>query len=146
MAPGSTSESPRKHREKGHPEWELANRIDQLIGWAKAGKARDNYLIDIDNVDRMREDLIAIVRDCGFSRLAADLDRCEHGHHSNDTCGNCPGSVSTGNLILARLHPDVVTHGHADVPWDVLPRIGTDAHGEPIYVRWHRPVGRQEDD
>jgi hypothetical protein len=40
----------------------LASRFDQVIGWAKSGKSGDNYLMDQENVDRMREDLILMVR------------------------------------------------------------------------------------
>lgn len=42
-------------------------------------------------------------------RLLSDLDRCEHGRHSTDGCGWCPGGMSTGNLLL----PPGTVIGHA---------------------------------
>jgi hypothetical protein len=47
-------------------EYELPGRIDQLIGWAKSGKVNgkdgeDYYLMSAENVDRLRDDIIAAV-------------------------------------------------------------------------------------
>ena len=43
----------------------LAGSIDQIIGWAKAGVRSgagvDYYLMDRENVDRMRDDILAAV-------------------------------------------------------------------------------------
>lgn len=60
-----------------------------------------------------------------------DLDRCEHGRHSIDSCGDCPGGQSRGNRFL--LSADWrerfrYREGRAEV------RIGTMVHGEPIWV------------
>jgi hypothetical protein len=40
---------------------EVGNRIDQLIGWAKSGRTEDYYLMDAENVDRMRDDILNVV-------------------------------------------------------------------------------------
>lgn len=36
---------------------------------------------------------------CAY-RLLQDLDRCEHGRHSIDSCFDCPDGQSAGNLVL----------------------------------------------
>jgi hypothetical protein len=59
-----------------------------------------------------------------------DLDRCEHGRHSKDACDSCPNGKNTGNLFLnpAGLHA-----------WtrDMRQRrIGTNVHGEAIFVTY----------
>ena len=59
----------------------------------------------------------------------SDLDRCEHGRHSVDTCLDCPGGWSTGNLFLATpsADPQCVTAGQEI-------RIGTSVYGKPLMV------------
>ncbi len=75
----------------------------------------------------------------------ADLDRCEHGRHSIDSCFDCPHGRSTGNLYL-----QTPSHYHEDgriLPGDtnrkrvrmtedgrIQIRIGTMVRGEPIWV------------
>jgi hypothetical protein len=51
-------------------EGKLAGRIDQLIGWAKANKTREYYWLAIENADRLRDDILAVVAELGG--LAAD--------------------------------------------------------------------------
>ena len=59
----------------------------------------------------------------------SDLDRCEHGRHSVDSCFDCPGRYSAGNAFL--------TNGQ---------RIGTDYAGRPILaVTWRPPRGEAPD-
>lgn len=42
----------------------LRNRFEQLIGWAKAGESPGRYyLMDKENMDRLRDDLILAVAD-----------------------------------------------------------------------------------
>jgi hypothetical protein len=43
----------------------LSNRFDQLLGWAKAGKTPDGeyYLMNIENIDDMRGQLLLAVKD-----------------------------------------------------------------------------------
>jgi hypothetical protein len=41
----------------------LRMRFDQLIGWAKSGKAGEFYLMDEANIDGLRDDLIKAVRE-----------------------------------------------------------------------------------
>lgn len=68
--------------------------------------------------------------------LASDLDRCEHGRHSTDSCFGCPGGKSAGNPFLFteipphNAFPENVRYedGRVEV------RIGTMVHGEPIWV------------
>lgn len=74
----------------------------------------------------------------------ADLDRCEHGRHSIDSCFDCPGGKSSGNLfVLAPSHWEqewtrfgdldrARIRGHEDGRIEV--RIGTMVRGEPIWV------------
>lgn len=40
---------------------ELKHRLDQLWGWAKAGKDSENYLMDIENVDSFTKDTLRLV-------------------------------------------------------------------------------------
>lgn len=40
----------------------LRQEVERIVGWAKAGKGEHNYLMDIGNVDRMAEDVLAAVR------------------------------------------------------------------------------------
>lgn len=67
-----------------------------------------------------------------WAALVADLDRCEHGRHWGDDCGDC-GTTSKGN---PHLRPNEV--------------IGYGVHGDPIYMpyrvdkdnpaAWRRPA------
>lgn len=38
---------------------EIGWRIDQVIGWAKDGRRGDEYAMDVEKVDRMREDILS---------------------------------------------------------------------------------------
>ena len=60
------------------------------------------------------------------------LDRCEHGRHSIDSCFDCPGGHSTGNLWPGQVaaNPD----GVRTVEGRIEVRIGTAHRGEPIWV------------
>jgi len=49
--------------------------------------------------------------------VLADLDRCEHGRHTADSCGDCPQGRSAGNPHLKAGQ-----------------QIGYGVHGDPIYV------------
>lgn len=40
---------------------ELAVKLDQLWGWAKAGKTEEYYLMDIENVDTFTNDVLKLV-------------------------------------------------------------------------------------
>jgi hypothetical protein len=64
-------------------------------------------------------------------RLLSDLDRCEHGRHSTDGCGWCPGGMSTGNLLLPP--GTVIGHGIGGRPI-VVP----EADGLADPVAWRR--------
>lgn len=62
---------------------------------------------------------------------AADLDRCEHGRHSIDSCFDCPTGHSTGNLYLRDVAATEVRRteeNHIEV------RIGTTYAAQPIWV------------
>lgn len=41
----------------------LRMRIDQLIGWAKSGQSDEHYLMDIENVATLRDDLIRVIKE-----------------------------------------------------------------------------------
>lgn len=45
-----------------------------------------------------------------FRKLAADLDRCEHGRHEGDVCANCGPPGSKGNPLW-RMDPIVDDEG-----------------------------------
>lgn len=62
----------------------------------------------------------------------ADLDRCEHGRHSIDSCFDCPDGESAGNLYL--LAPSKSRHEVKVVDDRVEVRIGTMVRGEPIWA------------
>lgn len=67
----------------------------------------------------------------------ADLDRCEHGRHSIDSCGDCPGGKSSGNPFLLDGIPDARDHRPRHVrtvDGCTEVRIGTKVRGEPIWV------------
>lgn len=49
--------------------------------------------------------------------IISALDRCAHGRHAADSCVDCPGGQSSGNLFAP---PGM--------------RIGTDLYGRPIVV------------
>lgn len=58
-------------------EAQLADRIDQLIGWAKVGqrpgypaKAR-YYELKAENADRLRDDILKVIRELGSPTLEA---------------------------------------------------------------------------
>jgi hypothetical protein len=67
-----------------------------------------------------------------YNWVPADLDRCEHGRHSIDSCFDCPSGRSTGNLFL--LNPDTMRAMRRTHSGDVYVRIGTTVHGNPIWV------------
>lgn len=63
-----------------------------------------------------------------------DLDRCEHGRHSIDSCFDCPGGKSSGNLFLARVAFPWQQPQYREVDGRIEVRIGTMVRGEPIWV------------
>lgn len=71
-----------------------------------------------------------------------DLDRCEHGRHSIDTCASCPGGVSAGNAYL-----DPTTFPRfMETRGTYERRIGTTVGGRAIYVTPNRRVRPQVGD
>jgi hypothetical protein len=71
----------------------------------------------------------------------SDLDRCEHGRHSIDSCFDCPGGVSAGNLYLDPLATQSMeTRGMTDR------RIGTTVHAEPIWATPNRRPRSEENE
>jgi hypothetical protein len=62
----------------------------------------------------------------------ADLDRCEHGRHSIDSCFDCPAGESSGNPFLINQRNAGHTMRTRDGRTEV--RIGTMVRGEPIWV------------
>lgn len=77
------------------------------------------------------------VRFPGVRWSPADLDRCEHGRHSIDSCFDCPRGKSIGNRFLVEPH---LVQDHTRVTDQGLEiRIGTMVRGEPI---WVTAVGR----
>lgn len=67
----------------------------------------------------------------------ADLDRCEHGRHSLDSCFECPYGRSAGNLFLTRYRSSV------KMTWQgrLFIRIGTNLNGDPIWVCPNKKLG-----
>lgn len=55
--------------------------------------------------------------DQALAKIIRALDRCKHGRHAADSCFDCPGGQSSGNLFAP---PGT--------------RIGTDLYGRPIVV------------
>jgi hypothetical protein len=90
----------------------LADRFDQLIGWAKAGKTADYYLMDRENVDRMRENLIEIVVAAGFRRVPEDAD----GPEVEITYRNHRGKVANRRIRPVRVWFGV-TEWHPEPQW-----------------------------
>lgn len=68
-----------------------------------------------------------------FRWTQEDLDRCEHGRHSIDSCFDCPGGQSLGNLYL---DPFAKPARRETRDMNEI-RIGTIYSGEPIFVRWN---------
>lgn len=112
--------------------WQLRNRMEQLIGWAKAGRSGSNYLMDAENVDRLRFDVIEIVESFMAARapappvdvtarlrvLAAELDEIEQTAaygtalarsapfvHLADFVEQHPGSPSVQAIVRALATP-----------------------------------------
>lgn len=73
------------------------------------------------------------VRFPGVRWCPADLDRCEHGRHSIDSCFDCPNGNSSGNLFLAR-GPAQLGYSMRTREGRTEVRIGTMVRGEPIWV------------
>lgn len=73
------------------------------------------------------------VRFPGVKWSPADLDRCEHGRHSIDSCFDCPGGRSSGNTML--LDPsEHATPLVRNIDGRTEIRIGTMVRGEPIWA------------
>ncbi len=52
------------------------------------------------------------------ARLWSDVDRCEHGRHFGDVCGNgCEGGVSLGHPATRDGHPAVIAYGLDGARW-----------------------------
>jgi hypothetical protein len=67
----------------------IADRIDQIIGWAKAGKSGAFYLMDRENVDTMRDDILRVVASATsdpLTGLRAEIRRLRTSadDHAND--------------------------------------------------------------
>lgn len=71
----------------------------------------------------------------GVRWTAADLDRCEHGRHSIDSCYDCPNGQSRGNPFLDPFAGPAMRETRLD---RAEIRIGTMVRGEPIFVTWNR--------
>jgi hypothetical protein len=56
-------------------EADLRGRLDQLWGWAKAGKNGGMYAMDVELVDRFTDDVLRMVRDSVAARDAAAYAR-----------------------------------------------------------------------
>jgi hypothetical protein len=65
----------------------------------------------------------------------SDLDRCEHGRHSIDSCYDCPNGQSRGNPYLDPTAGPRMRETRMDRNQI---RIGTMVHGEPIWVTYRR--------
>jgi hypothetical protein len=87
----------------------------------------------------------------------ADLDRCEHGRHSIDSCFDCPGGQSHGNPFLLSAHSGHLAIQLNDSQSEIRVRqteggrfevrIGTMVRGEPIWaVVRDRPRGADVED
>jgi hypothetical protein len=66
-----------------------------------------------------------------FRWSPADLDRCEHGRHSIDSCFDCTKPTNRFLMAPSTIPVDERVRHHDGV-WEV--RIGTMVHGEPIWV------------
>ena len=62
----------------------------------------------------------------------ADLDRCEHGRHSIDSCFDCGDSPMNLFLMKPSHYPIDQRVRIVDGQWQI--RIGTMVRGEPIWV------------
>lgn len=51
--------------------WTLHNRVEQLVGWAKAGKTHENYLMDYQSVDNLRFEVVRVVEEILTARQSA---------------------------------------------------------------------------
>jgi len=71
----------------------------------------------------------------GVRWTAVDLDRCEHGRHSIDSCLGCPGGQSLGNPFVMKPETRIVDE-------ELQVRIGSDRAGNPIWVTTHRRTPR----
>lgn len=62
----------------------LSDRLDQLIGWAKAGKTEEYYLMSRENVDRLRNDIIGLVYEVERAQCGAWDNQGEGGPYRCD--------------------------------------------------------------
>ncbi len=58
--------------------WAVRNRVEQLVGWAKSGVSGRYYLMDQENVDRLRFDVIEAVDAALAARAATPAETTEH--------------------------------------------------------------------
>lgn len=118
-----------------HPDEDVqrANETAEYVGRISAEQSED--VRETEGVERSQR-AVESVRLPGVRWSPADLDRCEHGRHSVDSCFDCPGGESSGNTFL--LTPVPVDNDHPEnvriVDGRTEVRIGTMVHGEPIWV------------
>ena len=93
----------------------LAGRIDQIIGWAKSGIRGEYYLMDRENVDTMRDDILRDMTpsasDARWNRLrehitqeraALDEAAAEHAEYGrDDKSERAYGAVEALDRLLA---------------------------------------------
>jgi hypothetical protein len=99
----------------GSPAWPVS-RAWHWFGYARGVDAGRRYAQPIPSMYETAR------------KLVSDLDRCEHGRHRIDSCLDCPGGESTGNLYVP---PGT--------------RIGTRLYGNPIVMPADR-VSRLDED
>lgn len=110
-----------------HPDEDVQRANETAEYASRISAERNEDTRETEGVERSQR-AVESVRLPGVRWSPADLDRCEHGRHSTDSCFDCPGGVSSGNVFLSGQAWTRVAEGVRQV------RIGTMVHGEPIWV------------
>lgn len=97
------------------------------------GVAQNNAAAGEEVQVALSQRALETIRLPGVQWSPADLDRCEHGRHSIDSCSDCPGGTSFGNVFLLQ-GPAVPGRSMRTQDGVTEVRIGTMVHGEPIWV------------
>lgn len=111
------------------PQRTLLEKVHAACAFGAPAEATQEILSELTQVLRANES--RHLPGVGWS--PADLDRCEHGRHSIDSCFDCPRGKSVGNRFLVA--PSQANPGQTRVTNEGLEvRIDTMVRGESIWV------------
>ena len=114
---------------------EIGWRINQVIGWAKDGRRGDEYAMDVEKVDRMRDDILSYAfADPGDRYYSSERGRSVS--YSREQFDRIKAAAeSYGYTVVSRWRPGLKTIRLGDI---VLSESGPDDEPSPV-------AGREED-